>query len=138
MARRPYEQAVDPVTWWVKNPHFNRWFYVDYMLRESTCIAIAIYTILFVCGLGALAGGQAAFDGFIGAMQSPLGIIIQLILLAFVVYHTITWFKLAPQGMKPIRMGGNKVPAQRVVQAHYVIWAGASFITLLLVAVLAP
>lgn len=138
MARRPYVREVDPVSWYVKDPHFNRWFYVDYMLRESTCIAIAIYTILFVWGLGALASGPEAFTGFIGAMQSPMGVLIQLVLLAFTVYHTVTWFKLAPQGMKPIRMGGEKVPPQTVVKAHYGIWFGVTIITLFIVAVLVP
>ncbi|MEO1093114.1 MAG: fumarate reductase subunit C [Pseudomonadota bacterium] len=138
MARRPYVREVNPVTWWVSDPHFNRWFYVDYMLRESTCIAIALYTILFVWGLGALASGPEAFSGFMGAMQSTVGVIIQLILLALTVYHTVTWFKLAPQGMKPIRMGGQKVPAQTVVKAHYAIWAGVTVVTLIIVAVLAP
>ena len=138
MARRPYVREVDPVTWYVKDPHFNRWFYVDYMLREATCIAIAIYTILFVWGLGALASGPEAFTSFMGAMQSPLGVLIQLVLLAFAIYHTVTWFKLAPQGMKPIRIGGEKVPAKTVVNGFYAACAGVSLITLIIVAVLVP
>jgi fumarate reductase subunit C len=62
-----------------------------------------------------------------------------LVILAFAVYHTVTWFILAPQGMKPLRMkNGKRVPASRVVQVLFAMWAGASVVTLLLVWVLVP
>jgi len=139
MARRPYPQEVDRFKWWIADPHFNRPFYLDYMARESTCIFIALYAILFVWGLGALASGPEAYAGFIGAMQSTGGVILQLVILAFAVYHTVTWFILAPQGMKPMRMkDGKRVPAGRVVQALFAMWAGATVVTLLLVWVLIP
>jgi len=139
MARRPYPQEVDRFKWWIADPHFNRPFYLDYMARESTCIFIALYTILFVWGLGALASGPEAYAGFIGAMQSTGGVILQLVILAFAVYHTVTWFILAPQGMKPMRMkNGKRVPSGRVVQALFAMWAGATVVTLLLVWVLIP
>jgi fumarate reductase subunit C len=139
MARRPYPQEVVRFKWWIADPHFNRPFYLDYMARESTCIFIALYAILFVAGLGALASGPEAYAGFIGAMQSTGGVILQLVILAFAVYHTVTWFILAPQGMKPMRMkDGKRVPAGRVVQALFAMWAGATVVTLLLVWVLIP
>jgi fumarate reductase subunit C len=139
MARRPYPQEVDRFTWWIRDPHFNRPFYLDYMMREATCIFIALYSILFVWGLGALAAGPEAFNGFIGAMQSGLGLVVQLVILAFAVYHSITWFKLAPQGMKPMRMkNGKRVPAAKVIQAMNAAWAGATVVMLLLVWVLLP
>ena len=139
MARRPYPQEVDRFKWWIADPHFNRPFYLDYMARESTCIFIALYAILFVWGLGALASGPEAYAGFSGAMQSTGGVILQLVILAFAVYHTVTWFILAPQGMKPMRMkDGKRVPAGRVVQALFAMWAGATVVTLLLVWVLIP
>ena len=138
MARRPYVQEVDRYRWWISDKRFNRAFYLDYMMREASCIFIALYTILLVWGLGALASGPEAFTGFVAAMQSPVGLIVQLVILFFAVYHSVTWFKLAPQGMKPLRTGGKRVPASTVVQAMFAAWAGASVVTLLLVMWLLP
>jgi fumarate reductase subunit C len=139
MARRPYAQEADRFKWWFADPHYNRPFYLDYMMREATCIFIALYTILFVWGLGALAAGPEAYAGFIGAMQSTGGVILQLVILAFAVYHTVTWFILAPQGMKPLRKGdGKRVPAKLIVQGMFAAWVGATVVMLLLVWVLLP
>jgi fumarate reductase subunit C len=139
MARRPYVQEADRFTWWFADRHYNRPFYLDYMMRESTCIFIALYAILFVWGLGTLAAGPEAYGGFIGAMQSTGGLILQLVILAFALYHTVTWFILAPQGMKPLRKGdGKRVPAKLIVQGMFAAWAGATVVMLLLVWVLLP
>lgn len=133
LPRKPYVRPVSPTSWWLSDPHFGRSYYRQYIAREATCIAIALYGLLFVIGLGCLAAGEQSFTGFTGAMQSPLGVILQLILLAFTVYHTVTWFQLAPQGMKPLRLGGERVPAARVTQAHFVVWAVVSLAILLIV-----
>ena len=138
MARRPYVQEVDPYRWWLTDKRFARAFYFDYMAREASCIFIALYCILLVWGLGALASGPEAFACFVAAVQSPLGIVVQLVILAFAVYHSVTWFKLAPQGMKPLRSGGKRVPASTVVQAMFAAWAGCSVVTLGLIAWLLP
>jgi len=139
MARRPYVPEVDRFSWWFRHPHFNRPFYLDYMAREASCIFIALYMVLFVWGLGALAAGPEAFARFIGAVQSPLGVVVQLVILAFTLYHAVTWFKLAPQGMKPLRRpDGKRVPASWVVSAMWAAFVGATVITLILVAVLLP
>ncbi|TVQ34073.1 MAG: hypothetical protein EA356_11180 [Geminicoccaceae bacterium] len=139
MARRPYVQEVDRYRWWITDKRFNRAFYLDYMAREASCIFIALYTILFVWGLGALASGPEAFANFIGAMQSPFGLVVQLLILFFTVYHAVTWFKLAPMGMKPLRSGdGKRVPPATVIQAMFAAWAGCSVVTLLLIWWLLP
>jgi fumarate reductase subunit C len=139
MARRPYVQEVDRYRWWITDKRFNRSFYLDYMAREASCIFIALYCLLMVWGLGALASGPEAFTAFIGAMQSPFGLVVQLLILAFTVYHAVTWFKLAPMGMKPVRKpGGKRVPAATIVQAMYAAWAGSTVVTLGLVAWLLP
>jgi len=51
----------------------------------------------------------------------------------------VTWFMLAPQGMKPLRQkSGKRVPAARVMQVFYGAFAGVTVVTLLLVWVLLP
>jgi len=38
-----------------------------------------------------------------------------------VLFHTITWFNLAPSAM-PVRLGGKRVPAFLVAAPSYVMW----------------
>ncbi|MCB9948711.1 MAG: fumarate reductase subunit C [Rhodospirillaceae bacterium] len=128
MSRKPYVREVPKFTWWLKKK-----FYTEYMLREATCIAVAIYSALLILGLIRLSEGPAEYTAYLLAMRSPLGIILQLIILAFALYHTITWFKLAPKGMPPIRIGDEKVEPKMIVAAHYAGWVGVSLVILLFV-----
>jgi fumarate reductase subunit C len=136
LPRRPYQRSISPTRWWLDDPHFGKRYYREYVAREATCIAIAIYVVLFVIGLWCLAAGEGAYTAYMGAMQSPLGVILQLILLAGTVYHAYTWFQLAPQGMKPFRVKGEKVPPEKIVQAHFGAWAVVSIVILLIVWIL--
>ncbi len=43
----------------------------------------------------------------------------------FIVFHTITWFNLAPSAM-PVRLGGKRVPAVMVAAPSYVAWVVVS------------
>ena len=131
MSRRPYVREVPRFSWWLKKR-----FYTEYMMREATCILIAAYSLMLVIGLWRLSQGEAAYQGYLEAIRSPLGIIFQILVLVFAVYHTVTWFKLAPKGLKPIRMGGEKVKPSMIVTAHYIGWAGVSLVILLIVGVL--
>ena len=131
MSRRPYVREMPKFSWWLKKK-----FYTEYMAREATCIFITLYSIMLIVGLWRLSQGPEQYEAFLAAVQSPLGVILQLIALAFAVYHTVSWFKLAPRGMKPIRLGGEKVKPGAIVAAHYVGWAGVSLVVLLIVGVL--
>ena len=133
MARRPYERTVSPTTWWLKDPHFNRRLYADYMASELTSVFIAIYMVLFVWGLGALARGPEAYAAFMGVWQHPAGAVAQVVILLFALYHSVTWFQLAPKGMKPLKVRGKKVPDQVVIQVQYAVWAGFTAFAIIVV-----
>ncbi len=128
MARRPYIREVPRFSWWAK-----KHVYTTYMLREATCIAIAVYCGLLIVGLIRLSQGEAAYGAYLAAMQSPVGIAVQIVIGLFALYHTITWFTLAPKGIPPMRFGGERVKPQAIVAAHYVGWAGVSAVVLLFV-----
>jgi len=136
MARNPYVRDVNPTTWWVKDPHFNRRLYADYMASEATCVFVALYVAMLVWGLGALASGPEAYAAFLATIQSPVGVVLQLVALLFVIYHSVTWFQLAPKGMKALRYKGKKVPDRTVVLVQYVAWIGFSAAALIFAAVL--
>jgi fumarate reductase subunit C len=124
MSRRPYVRKVER-SWWLHHPR-----YILYMIRELTSLFVGLYCALLAVGLVRLWQGQAAWDGFVAAFSSPLGIAFQLICLAFATYHSVTWFALTPKAM-PLMVKGEPVPGKVIVGAHYVAWAAVSIVVLI-------
>jgi fumarate reductase subunit C len=124
MSRRPYLRKVER-NWWLQHPR-----YIVYMVRELTSLFVGLYCALLVVGLVRLSQGAAAWDGFVAAFSSPLGVIFQLGCLAFALYHSVTWFALTPKAM-PLRMKGEPVPGSAIVGAHYAVWAALSIAVLI-------
>ena len=115
MSRRPYLRKF-PRWWWLRQGR-----YTSYMVRELTCVFIAAYTVLVLFGLYRLSEGPAAYEAFLAALRSPLGIAFHAAALAFALIHTVTWFGLAPKAM-PLRFGAAAVPPAAIVLAHYALW----------------
>jgi len=90
--------------WWKKNP-----FYVEYMIHESTALFVAAYAFTLLVGLVRLGQGEAAWNGWLEAMKSPLSVICHVVFLLAIMYHTYTWFKIMPITLPPIIVGGKKV-----------------------------
>lgn len=106
--RRPYVRPMDG--WWKKNP-----YYVEYMVHEGTALFVAAYAITLLVGLVRLSQGEAAWNGWLDAMKSPLSIVFHLALLVAIAYHAFTWFKLFPLTMPPIVVNGKKLEPNVVV-----------------------
>ena len=121
----PVYQPQLPRGWWLSHPGYLR-----YMLRELSCIPIGAFAALLVLALLRLGQGPEAWQAFRDALASPLAIVWQVIALGFAVYHSITWFALAPRTM-PLRIGVNEVPGTWIAAAHYLLWLVLSAIILL-------
>ena len=124
MNRRPYVRKVKR-SWWLGQ---RRYFL--YMVRELTSLFIGLYCALVVDGIFRLSQGPAAWERFVAALSSPLGIVFQLVCLAFAAYHSVTWFAVTPKAM-PLIVKGEPVAAKTIVGAHYGIWAVVSLIVLI-------
>ena len=100
--RKPYVRSMDG--WWKKNP-----FFVEYVIHESTALFVLAYAVTLLVGLVRLSQGEAAWNGYLTALQSPLALVFHLALLVAIAYHTYTWFKIMPITLPPIRVGGEKL-----------------------------
>jgi fumarate reductase subunit C len=49
--------------------------------------------------------------------------------LLFAVYHSVTWFNLAPKAM-PVQLGEKTVAPGVIAGAHYVVWIVLSIVVL--------
>ncbi len=102
--------------WWVKNRA-----YVKFVLREVTSVFVALFAIQLVCLLQALAEGPDAYAELIERLRTPLMLTLNAVALAFVLFHTITWFNAAPAAVAA-RVRGKRVPAGIIIGSQYVAW----------------
>ena len=123
--RRPYVRPMDG--WWKKHP-----FYIEYMIHEWTAFFVAAYALTLLVGLFRLSQGEAAWNGWLAAMQSPLSIVFHIALLVGITYHAFTWFKLFPLTMPPIVVGGKRVEPGVVVSTG---WTAAILASLALIGI---
>ena len=100
--------------WWKKNPYF-----VEYMVHESTALFVAAYALTLLVGLLRLSQGEAAWNGWLDAMKSPLAVVFHLALLVAIAYHAFTWFKLFPLTMPPVVVDGKKVAPEVIVRSGF-------------------
>ena len=129
MSRRPYVREVPKTHWFLRQPRYLR-----YMAREVTCVFIGAYAVLLVIALARLAEGREAYEGFLRALGSPAGIAFQVVVLAFALYHTVSWFSVTPKAM-PIQRGEEFVPGGIIIGAHYAGWIALSIVVLVLAGV---
>lgn len=90
--------------WWKKNP-----FFVEYVIHESTALFVLAYAVTLLVGLIRLGQGEAAWNGWLASLQSPVALVFHLALLVAIAYHTYTWFKIMPITLPPIKVGGEKL-----------------------------
>ena len=101
-------------TWWWTR---KRTYFV-FVMRELSSIFVAwfvVYLLLFVYALGR---GEAAYQRFLDWAGSPWVIALNVVALAFVLLHTVTWFSLTPQAMD-VRIDGRKVPGFHIIAGQY-------------------
>jgi fumarate reductase subunit C len=114
-----YRQRVS-VWWWLEKP-----VYALFVLRELTSVAVAFFALMLLALIRAVAAGPEAYARFQAKLQSPLFLVLDGIALALVLFHTVTWFNVAPKALV-VRIGGRRVPDALVAGTHYAAWLGLS------------
>lgn len=106
-----------PVFWWV-----GRWSYLVFVLRELSSVFVAWSVVFLLLLVHAVSQGGKQYQQFVNLSSNPWMLTLNVVTLAFVVFHTLTWFNLAPQAMV-VRIRGKRVPRSWVAGAHYAGWA---------------
>ena len=113
--------------WWLQ-----RGSYVAFVLRELSSIFIAWFVVYLLLLVRAVSQGDATYQKFLAWTGSPALLLLNVISLFFIVFHTITWFNAAPQAIVA-RVGGKRVPGLWIAVSNYLIWALASAVAVWLV-----
>ena len=104
------------VYWWL-----GEWRYLKFILRELSSVFVAMAVVMTLLQLRALRTGPEAYARLQQRLQTPAAIAISVVTLFFVVFHTITWFNLAPSAM-PIRVRGKRLPDFLLAAPNYALW----------------
>ena len=59
--------------------------------------------------------------------------VVKLVMLALLLFHSVTWFNLAPKALV-VRLGRRRIPDALVLSGHYAAWLAATALVIWLVA----
>ncbi len=125
-ARRPYVRPM--AGWWRANP-----FFVRYMAREATALAVAAYAFVLLAGLLCLAGGESAYNRWLAALAHPLSVVLHVAAMAALAYHTWSWFDIMPKTMPPLFVGGKRVAGAAITRTGLAAAVAVALVVFLLV-----
>lgn len=126
---KPYVRGVSRYGWFLRHPRYLR-----YMVREVTCVFIGLHALILLLALRRLSEGREAYEAFLHNLTGPAGLALQVVVLAFAVYHSISWFNVTPKAM-PVQIGEKFLPGGVIIAAHYAGWLFATAAVLVLAGV---
>lgn len=118
---RPYVRPM-PFAWWARSRP-----YTLFVIRELTSVFIAAYLAVLLIFLNRLAAGREVYEAYLRTLAAPSLMVFHLVALAAAIYHSITWFKLAPMAV-PLRVQGKRVPEASILVVNYTLWAVVSLV----------
>lgn len=102
--RKPYVRPMTS-TWWKKLP-----FYRFYMVREGTAVPTVWFSIVLIYGLFALKHGAESWAGYVGFLQNPVVVVLNLITLCAALLHTktgLSWRRKPPISLLRVKKWGQ-------------------------------
>lgn len=111
-ARRPYVRPM--AGWWRRDPFFMR-----YMVREATALAVLVYAVVLTLGVVRLAQGEAAWNGWLDALRSPASLLLHAVLFVAMIIHAKSWFEIMPKTMPMIFIGGRRLAAATITRTGW-------------------
>ena len=112
---RYYRRRV-PLMWWAQ-----RRSYTFFILRELSSVFVAVFVVELLFLVGAVARGPSAYQGFLDTMANPAMILLNVVTLAFLLLHAITFANLTPRAMV-VRLRGRRVPSRIILAGVYGGW----------------
>ena len=104
-----YRRPVSKL-WWAKKPT-----YFLFLMRELSCVFVAWSAAFLLMLVYAIGRDEASYQRFLDWAASPIVVVVNVVALAFLVLHTVTWFALTPQAMVVRGPGSRPAVAIRMV-----------------------
>lgn len=109
-----------PIFWWLGKPAYTK-----FIARELTSLGVLYAALLLTGTVCVLSRGEEAFARFQAFLRHPAALAFHGLVLAVLLFHTVTWLNLAPRALV-VKVGGRRLPDGAIIAAHYAAWAAAS------------
>lgn len=113
--------------WWL-----SRRSYLAFILRELSSIFVAWFVVYLLLLVRAVSESESSYRQFLDWTFRPAVLLVNVVGLAFVIFHAITWFNLAPQALV-LHLRGKRVPGAVITASNYLAWAATSALVVWLV-----
>ena len=119
-------------------PRASTWWWLErrssllFILRELSSVFVAWFVIFFLLLLSALGRGEGEYQQFLSWAARPGIVALNVVSLAFVLFHGFTWFNLSAQALV-VHLGRRRVPGGWVAAANYAAWAVVSVLLVWLI-----
>jgi succinate dehydrogenase subunit C len=114
--------------WWLRTGAYRR-----FAAREATSLFAAAFSLILLLFLFALSRGRQEYEGFLRWLRQPGTIVLSTVILAAILYHVGTWFRLTSQ-ILVVRLGRLVVPRKAVIGGLVALWLVVSGLVLYLYA----
>ena len=102
--------------WWMRKRS-----YTFFVLRESTSVFVAGAVVCLLLLVDAVAGGEGEYRAFLDWASTPWVVVLNVVTLAFLLLHSVTWINLTPAAMA-VRLGRRRVPPKAIAGGAYAGW----------------
>ncbi len=116
-----------PIFWWTR-----KWVHMKFILRELTSVAVAYSAILLLLIVRALNQGSEHYFEVTAMFKSPVIFILHTVMFLFLIFHSATWFSLAPKAIV-LRIGKKRIPDSATVGLNLFAWITVSLAILWLI-----
>jgi fumarate reductase subunit C len=104
-------------TWW----WLRRRSYVAFILRELSSVFVAWSVVFVLLLVRAVGKGSGSYADFLDWADTPWVVVLNVVTLAFIGYHSVTWFQLTPKAMV-VRLRGRLVPDAAIAGSAFAGW----------------
>ena len=115
------------ILWWLR-----RRSYTFFVLRELSAVFVAWSVVFLLLFARALEQGEPEYRAFLDWAATPWVVVVNIVTVAFLVLHAVTWFNLTPAAMV-VWLRDRRVPAPLVAGGAYAAWIVVSALIVWLV-----
>lgn len=109
-----------PIFWWTR-----KWVHMKFILRELTSVAVAYSAFLLLLIVRALNQGSDHYFEVMAMFKSPVILILHTVMFLFLIYHSVSWFSLAPKAIV-LRIGKIRIPDSATIGLNFLAWFAVS------------
>jgi len=115
------------VLWWLR-----RGSYTFFVLREISSVFVLWSVVFLLLLLRAVGQGDTAYRAYLDWAGTPWVVVLNIVTVAFLLLHAVTWFDLTPAAMV-VKLRGRRLAPAVVAGGAYAAWVVVSALIVWLV-----